>query len=213
MKHYILLAFALVVFPQISNAEDLNWMDLLLWNPIKNNINQEVDSFSLDRNMGRMAITVDYREQSPSMSDAQSIGVYFIHYGSIGGYLNYQSDTQFNSPEFSSGDIFQVRLTEDKIIKTYRESDVLNLGATFNFNPNLTIYGGVGIVNQIDGQKRFDATRSVSADGEYFLLFDNDPHVKGNINLGVLFSLGRLVLNAGYQSTNESTYFGIGFAF
>lgn len=157
--------------------------------------------------------TVDFRDKDKNLSEALSAGAYFINNNSIGFYGNIQSDSRFNTPEFTTDDLDITTRLDDVITDKYEETTVLNFGITYGLNELFALYGGVGIVNKIEGQVRQDPSKTLSSDGEFFLLFENDPHIKGNLNAGVLLHFGFVALNIGYQFHNESTYIGLGAAF
>jgi hypothetical protein len=128
----------------------------------------------------------------------------------FGYYLNGGLSIARTNPYYSD---LTVGAFNDPVTDRFGTGYFLNIGASLPVGSVVTLYGGVGVAGVTGVAEQYDATKTLSADGNYYVKDPSADAVGTNYNAGILVSAGRVVLEAGYNSYFDSSYVGIGFGF
>ena len=155
---------------------------------------------------GEGAWDIEYLPES-DYDNAFGLGYYQYKQEGVGFYGNFQITLTEREPSYDS---LNPSSFGDPITGNYKEIMLFNLGITKKVTSYLSGYAGVGYASATAIVQKYDSTRILASDGQYYVNDPNNDESGGNLNAGIIISMEKIIFNLGYHSFTSSAYFGIG---
>lgn len=138
------------------------------------------------------------------------VGFYQSKPESFGLYGNFQRTIAFREPKYES---LNISSFGDPVIGLYKDIMLLNIGVTRQIYASVIGYAGIGFASVKGIARKYDPLHILASDGEYYVDYPAYDESGGNLNVGIIFGIKKVVFNLGYQSYTSNAYLGVGFRF